>query len=89
MALIILFMGNYPQESSILLYTYSGCLPFHVPSSDFQSLIPSTPAAQSHLSTENRLQMLSPSKDIQYQNSPPKKIRRWYMKREAARVRIK
>jgi hypothetical protein len=41
-------------------------------SSSTQSLIPSIPAAQSHLTTENRLQMLSPSEDIQYQSSPPK-----------------
>lgn len=58
-------------------------------SSSTQSLIPSTPAAQSHLTAENRLQMLSPSEDILYQSSPPKKIRRGYMKREAARVSIK
>ena len=58
-------------------------------SSSTQSLIPSTPAAQSHLTTENRLQLLSPSEDIEYQNFPPKKIRRGYMKREAARVSIK
>jgi hypothetical protein len=42
-----------------------------------------TPAAQSHLTTENRLQMLSPSEDSLYQSSPQKKIRRGYMKREA------
>ena len=89
-------MGVRPRRVTL---TSVACPTIHAPtpietttpsnSSSTQSLIPSTPAAKSHLTTENRLQMFSPSEDIQYQSSPPKKIRREYMKKETARVRIK
>ena len=38
---------------------------------------------------ESRLEMLSPSESLMSQASPPKKIRRGYAKREAARVSVK
>jgi hypothetical protein len=54
-------------------------------SSSTQSLIPSTPAAQSQLATENRLQMLSPFRGHPVSEFSCKENQ----KREAARVSIK
>jgi hypothetical protein len=63
MALVILFIGNYPHESSILLYC----------TITFNYRKPATNAfsVRGHPVSE----------------FSPKKIRRWYMKREAVRVR--
>ena len=73
-------MGVKPMRVTL---TSVACPTIHAPipietttpskSSSTQLLIPSTTAAQSHLTTENRLQMLSPSEDIQYQSSPQRK----------------
>lgn len=38
------------------------------------------------LNKSSRLEMLSPSEEVAIQISPPKKIRRGYLKREAARI---
>jgi len=77
-------MGRMPKKVQInedAVPTIHSDVPVTVTENLEQSTLPSTPKQ-----SLPKLNMLSPAEDAMCQSSPPKKMRRGYLKRESARV---
>ena len=77
-------MGRKPKKITL---NPDACPTIHaVPPTPFRTSSVGSKEATPSSSYVNRLEMLSPNEETTLQSSPPKKVRKGYMKREAARV---